>query len=343
MRKKNQEFIKYTTYTILLILFLLLTACKSSDDESSSSSSSGGASCSNATDTICGQQNDLTNIPAAFKTALTKYTTVNSTYLVNVCTQDSNGDGSPNYMVVESSNRPEHKSVYWQATNALHEAFDYATNLYKYATTKTAAGYTGTPASAGPNMILEQCITMKMPISPEEASSKTATSFSTMGLALNGISFFNENAKPPDEITDELFTFDQCSGHPQNEGNYHYHVDPVCLIRDLGGAVVTKSTTVEGTTYSWIEDNGTNGGLLIGFLLDGFPVYGPVGDNHTTDNGSSTPSIDSYNGHSHVTTEFSSGIYHYHVKTGNIGGTSSTVFWITNEKFYGNPGKIEVR
>jgi hypothetical protein len=86
-------------------------------------------------------------------------------------------------MVVESSNRPEHKSVYWQASNALYEAFDYATNLYKYAATKTAAGYTGTPASAGPNKIEEQCITMKMPLSPSEASSKTNTSYSTIGLS----------------------------------------------------------------------------------------------------------------------------------------------------------------
>jgi len=56
-----------------------------------------------------------------------------------------------------------------------------------------------------------------------------------------------------------------------------------------------------------------------------------------------TPSIDSYNGHTHSTTEFQSGIYHYHVKTANIGGTNSTVFWVTNAKYYGNPGSITVR
>ena len=325
---------------ILIVLTFFITSCKS--DDSSSTSSSSGTSCSSTT-TTCNQQNDFTNIPSAYETALTKYTTVNSTYLINVCTEDSDGDGTHDYMVVESSNRPEHKSVYWQASNALYEAFDYATNLYKYATTKTAAGYTGTPASAGPNKIEEQCITMKMPISPSEASSKTNTSYSTIGLSLNGISFFNENAAPGDDITNELFTFDQCSGHPQNDGVYHYHVDPVCLIRDLGGSVTDNSTTVNGTTYSWIEDNGSNGGLLLGFLLDGFPVYGPVGNNHTDYAGSSAPSIDSYNGHTHSTTEFQSGIYHYHVKTGNIGGTNSTVFWITNAQYYGTPGSVTVR
>ena len=63
------------------------------------------------------------------------------------------GDGSADYMVVESSNRPEHKSYYWQATNAFYEAFDFATNIYKYAATVLTPGYTGTPGSAGTNLI----------------------------------------------------------------------------------------------------------------------------------------------------------------------------------------------
>tara|TARA_Y100001970_G_C14124515_1_gene798172 strand:- start:538 stop:951 length:414 start_codon:yes stop_codon:yes gene_type:complete len=125
----------------------------------------------------------------------------------------------------------------------------------------------------------------------------------------------------------------------------YYQIDPVCLIRDLGG-VVDNSTTVGETTYSWIQDNGTNAGLLLGFLLDRFPVNGSIvsGDNHTY-SGSSTPSIESYNGHTHTNAEFQSGsgIYHYHLKTGNLGGTSSNVFWITNEKYYGNLVTVTVR
>ena len=56
-----------------------------------------------------------------------------------------------------------------------------------------------------------------------------------------------------------------------------------------------------------------------------------------------TPNIDTYNGHTHSTTEFQSGIYHYHVKTANIGGTNNKVFWVTNAKYYGTPGSITVR
>jgi hypothetical protein len=136
-----------------------------------------------------------------------------------------------------------------------------------------------------------------------------------------------------------LFTFDQCSGHLQNSGLYHYHVDPVYLIKGLGGSVADNSSTVSGTTYSWMEDNRTNGG----FLLVGFHFYCPVGDNHTDYSSASTPSIDSYNGHTHTTTDFQSDTYHYHVKTTNIGGINSPVFWVTNAKYYGPPGSVTVR
>lgn len=320
--------------TTILFCFILYS-CKPQEQREKSASG-----CNE--NSICRCANDLSNIPTSYKTAITKYTTNNTTYSVNICTQDTDADGNPNYMVVESSNRPEHKSHYYETSHNLYELFDFLTNLYKYAATKNSAGYSGTPGPAGNNKIEEQFIVMKMPISPDNASTKTNTTYSTIGLALNGVSFFNENAAPGGQITDELFTFDQCSGHPQRSGVYHYHVDPVCLIRDLGGNVTDNSTTINGSTYQWIEDAGTNGNLLLGFLLDGHPVYAPIGNNHVDLNGIATPNIDEYNGHSHSTTDFPNGSYHYHVKTGNLGGTNSNVFWITNEKYFGTPGSVNI-
>ncbi len=287
---------------------------------------------------VCQGENDLTKIPAAYQTALAKYISTNIEYLVNVCTEDTDDDGDADYMVVESTDQPEHDSVYFDVSHVHYEDYDFETNIYKFADV-----YTDQVArSAGNNKISEQEIIMRMPISPAEATSKTVTPFGTIGLALNGVAFFNENAAPGDEITDELFTFDQCSGHPQNSGLYHYHVDPVCLIRDLGGNVTEESTTVGPDTYSWIEDDGSNAGLLLGFLTDGFPVYGPLGDGETDCNEDAvTEAIDEYNGHSHCTADFSSAIYHYHVKTANLGGTNNPVFWITNTYYYGKPGSIE--
>ena len=287
---------------------------------------------------VCTTGSQLGDIPASYVAALEKYTTTNSEYTVYVCTQDTNNDGEADYMVVESTNQPEHESYYFEEDNHHHEDFDFDTNKYKY----DAVYDSQRTGAAGNNMIEAQSVVMKMPIAPSAAATKTDTPYGTIGLAINGVSFFNENAAPGDDITEELFTFDQCSGHPQGSGLYHYHVDPVCLIRDLGGEVTTATHTEGGTTYSWIEDTGTNAGLLVGFLVDGFPVYGPVGNSETDCNGAAVNSdtIDEYNGHSHCTTEFSEAIYHYHVKTAEIGATGESVFWVTNTQYYGEPGVL---
>lgn len=50
--------------------------------------------------------------------------------------------------------------------------------------------------------------------------------------------------------------------------------------------------------------------------------------------------IDQYSGHSHCTGDFSTAIYHYHVKTVVAGGQGSPLFWITNSEYYGVPGSI---
>lgn len=289
-------------------------------------------------ESVCINGSDLDQVPAEYLAAVTKYTTTNTEFLVTVCTEDTDGDGDADFLVVESSNRPEHESAYFDDEDSRWGDFDYETNIYKFEEL-----YDGqTPRSAGNNKIEEQVIIMKMPITPTEATDKTSTSFGTIGLALNGVSFFNENAAPGDDIRDELFTFDQCSGHPQMTGVYHYHVDPVCLIRDLGGDVEEKSINMAGEVYEWLEDTGANGNLLLGFLMDGFPVYGPVGDQEVDCEGNAVDpgSIDEYNGHSHCNTEFSEPMYHYHVKTALYGGQDNAVFWITDEFFFGSPGEV---
>jgi hypothetical protein len=287
---------------------------------------------------VCENGTDMSSVPAAYASALAKYSTTNTEYQVVVCTEDADGDDAPDFMVVESTNQPNHESFYYGDGNDLHEDFDFDTNIYKYDDV-----YEDQQAhSAGNNMIEEQLIVMKMPIAPAEATTKTATTFATIGLALNGVSFFNENAAPGDEITDELFTFDQCSGHPQQQGVYHYHVDPVCLIRDLGGSVVTETIVVDGEPYEWLEDDGSNGNLLLGFLMDGFPVYGPVGDQETDCDGNavSPDTIDEYNGHVHCTADFADDVFHYHVRTGEHGASGTHVFWITDEVYFGDPGEV---
>ena len=48
--------------------------------------------------------------------------------------------------------------------------------------------------------------------------------------------------------------------------------------------------------------------MLIGYSLDGFPIYGP-----TEQSNDQYPSnLDELNGHSHATDEYQEGTYHYH-------------------------------
>jgi hypothetical protein len=53
----------------------------------------------------------------------------------------------------------------------------------------------------------------------------------------------------------EGVSFDSCYGHPDGSGKYHNHVDPVCLY--------TKNSSAHSP--------------IIGWMLDGFPLYGPYG------------------------------------------------------------------
>ena len=67
---------------------------------------------------------------------------------------------------------------------------------------------------------------------------------------------------------------------------------------------------------------------LLGFLLDGFPVYGPEENGALVDNSK----LDAYHGHTSVTADYPSGIYHYHI--------TSTDPYINGSGYYGTPGTV---
>ncbi len=138
------------------------------------------------------------------------------------------------------------------------------------------------------------------------ASSHSATPLGPIGISLNGVPFFNQYAGPSQPLTNEVVSFDQYWGHPQQTGQYHYHVEPLYL------------TTVKATKSS-----------LLGFLLDGFPVYGPKEEDGTT---VSNSILDAYHGHTHATVDFSAGIYHYHITDADP--------YLNGNGFYGTPGTV---
>ena len=89
---------------------------------------------------------------------------------------------------------------------------------------------------------------------------------------------------------------------PGPDRAYHYHAEPFHLTRTNGSSA------------------------LVGFLLDGFPVYGPVENGRRVTNAD----LDELHGHLGATADYPSGIYHYHVTAEDP--------YINGAGFYGVPG-----
>lgn len=195
------------------------------------------------------------------------------------------------YVTITSKDLPDHKSMYYEESNVLYEAYDEPNN----------ADFKKNPGSIG-----EQNLVFKLPRYPEEASSKSSPGGGPMGVTINSIALFNQEAAPGDDIFEEENTFDQYEGHPAGD-LYHYHVNPIWLTEDMTGA---------------------NNEAFLGLLLDGFPVYGSYEDGVEMTN----DDLDDYHGHFGETADFPDGIYHYHI--------TEEYPWINGDAFYGNPGTI---
>lgn len=198
------------------------------------------------------------------------------------------------YITFKTKNLPDHKSPYYATSNALYEAY-------------TGTTFGGNAFKKNPNTISELSATVKIPLNPKVDAAHAATPLGAIGIALNGVAFFNQYAGPNNQaLTNEIVSFDKYYGHPQNSGVYHYHVEPLYL------------TTVKSTKSG-----------LMGFLLDGFPVYGPQEENGTTVTSSQ---LDAYHGHTHSTIDYPKGTYHYHF--------TADAPYLNGSGYYGTPGTI---
>ncbi len=80
----------------------------------------------------------------------------------------------------------------------------------------------------------------------------------------------------------ELETFDPCNGHQPGNGQYHHHINPVCLRAQLNDNVVAVSTGRLGTVYTE-KAAGWAHSPIVGWSFDGYPVYGPYGYSNAAD------------------------------------------------------------
>ena len=204
------------------------------------------------------------------------------------------------YVYINTDGVPDHKSPYFPAGHVLYQAYDnsnpFVTNFH-----------------LNPNGISTLDLRFKIPISPKKSSSTNTTRMGPIGVSLNGVPFYNQYAGMNEPLTREINSFDQGNGHPapfapgqENgvDGKYHYHMEPISMTKDKGNNVI------------------------LGFLLDGFPVYGPVENSNTI----TSSDLDNYHGHSHTTDDFPQGIYHYHVTADDP--------YINGSGYYGSPGTV---
>lgn len=182
---------------------------------------------------------------------------------------------------------------------------DYASNYFA----KTSPCYTPYATSfPDPNTIAAQHVVITVPLAPSGAGQ--AMSLGAVGVALNGVAIFDNQAAPGDNIFDEIGSFDACQGHPQMQGVYHYHSEPYAI--------------------SYDDD------AFIGVMRDGNPIYG----RHDPDG--STPMLDAAGGHTGVTIDSpGTPVYHYHLnlQTSTSGDTQGQQAWFLTTGQYANaPG-----
>ena len=174
-------------------------------------------------------------------------------------TKSSDGES----VVIETDSIPDYKSYYFGSSSANYDA-------------------STTPDNPNPNRIIAQGYTLTIPYLPAKKTSSSTTPMGPIGVAVNGVVIYNNQAAPGDSIMNEVETFDTLTGHPTNTGSYHYHIEPTSITN--------------------------NDSALVGVMLDGFPIYGKKDSDGTTASG-----LDNCNGHIGVTADFPEGIYHYHI------------------------------
>jgi hypothetical protein len=140
-----------------------------------------------------------------------------------------------------------------------------------------------------------------IPTTPQYTSAVTATSLGSIGVMISGAVIYNPFEGDNKTVAmANNFTItnsqgitasfvDKCAGHPiPDSGAYHYH--------GLSTCVTAKVDKIGKPSH------------LIGFALDGFPIYG---DRDINGKQITAKNLDQCNGTKSATPEFPKGIYHY--------------------------------
>ncbi|MFI5140968.1 MAG: YHYH protein [Bacteroidia bacterium] len=144
-----------------------------------------------------------------------------------------------------------------------------------YVSASCIPGYAIGPWNSNPNTPSNQNFVFKITRNPvQNTGTAIATSMGHMGVWSNGVSIFNpkdgfywNNSTSSfssggsgtwnrNALVYEGISFDNCLGHPAQNGEYHHHVNPKCLYDDT---------------------DSLHHSPIIGYAFDGFPIYGAYG------------------------------------------------------------------
>jgi hypothetical protein len=159
---------------------------------------------------------------------------------------------------------------------------DHPTGTFPVSSTDDAYQY-----DRNPNTIRTQSLSWSLPTEPDKGSPRCIGG--QVGVAKNGVPIYNGlDAGNRDAAAWEVQ--DRCGGHPQASGQYHYHSIPACINEGESKKKHSK---------------------LVGWALDGFPIYGPRDDDGDE---LSNNDLDVCHGHTHKVKVDGEMVrtYHYH-------------------------------
>lgn len=120
---------------------------------------------------------------------------------------------------------------------------DHATGTFPISRTDPAWQY-----DHNPNSIRARNTLIRLPKNPKVAQSPTCVPMGMVGFTTDGVAIYNAvDNGGIDAVAHEVQ--DRCNGHPQHDGQYHYHGPSPCMPNEK-----------------------TSG--LVGYALDGFGIYG---------------------------------------------------------------------
>jgi hypothetical protein len=142
-----------------------------------------------------------------------------------------------------------------------------------------------------PNIISPQPLDKTFPANPQEAATKSCVGFGPAGYSLTGSAIYHgASTLGNDAAAHEML--DKFGGHTDGTSRYHYHYPS----EDLQNHIHTHTS---------------GHSALMGYMLDGFGIYGPYGENGKL---LSSKDLDECHGHKHPVLWDGKmvDIYHYH-------------------------------